>query len=153
MPFGRGVAKTNSPIENIIDLLSDVRPQPQKLSVDAMEHRLQEVALAGILRVEEIQKSEHELAVDEALGDVRREVGRFEKAQEEFVDDLQMRPRRLQCRLVFFGIEFGSVRVRRRRQRAEEIDGELRGRDVRAMTTKSRRRISPFESLPGRRLR
>lgn len=87
-----GFAKTNSPVENVIDLLSDVRPQSQKLSVDAMEHRLQEVALAGILGVEQIQKSEHKLAVDEALGDIRGEVGRFEKAQEEFVNDLKMRP-------------------------------------------------------------
>lgn len=87
-----GFAKTNSPIENVIDLLSDIRPQSQKLSVDAVKHRLQEVALAGILGVEQIQQSEHELAVDETLGDVRGEVGRFEKAQEELVDNLEMRP-------------------------------------------------------------
>lgn len=43
--------KERSPIENIIDLFSDIRSQAQELSVDPVEGGLQEVSLSGILTV------------------------------------------------------------------------------------------------------
>lgn len=82
-------------VENIVDLLPDVRAQAEELSVDPVQRRLEEVPLPGVLRVEEIQQLEDELVVDVALGYWRLKVLRFEKAQKEFVDKLQMRPGRL----------------------------------------------------------
>lgn len=81
------------PIKYVVDLLSDVRSQAQELSIDAMKNRLQEVALPWILRVEQVEQSQHELAVDVALRNIWLKVGRFEKAQEQLVDNLKMRPR------------------------------------------------------------
>ena len=41
----------NWPIENIIDVFSDVRPQSQELSIDPVEGSFEEVSLSGILTV------------------------------------------------------------------------------------------------------
>lgn len=47
----------NLPVENVVDLLSDVSSQAQELSVNAVQHGLQEVALTWIFRVEQIEES------------------------------------------------------------------------------------------------
>ena len=71
-----------------------------------------------------------EFLVDVALGDVWLEVGGFEDAQEQLVDELQVRPGGFQGRLVFLWVEFGAVGVRRGRECAEEVDGELEKRTI-----------------------
>ncbi len=89
-----------------------------------------------------------------AFGCVGLEVGRLEEAEEELVHelqhtehvinrklnapevsnrkcetgrapDLEVRPGGLERRLVLLRVELGSVRVRRRRQRPEQVDLEL----------------------------
>lgn len=45
------LSKMNSPIKNVIDLLSDVCSQPQELSIDPVEGGLEKVSLSGILTV------------------------------------------------------------------------------------------------------
>ena len=61
-----------------------------------------------------------------AIQDTHRwlEVGRLEKAEEEFVDKLQVWPCCLKCWLVFFRVKLGGVRVLRWRECAEKVDGE-----------------------------
>ena len=55
------------------------------------------------------------------LGNVRVEVLAFNEAQEEFVDDLNVRPRYLQYWLVFFRIESLSLRVHWWRDGTEQV--------------------------------
>lgn len=78
-----------SPEEKVIDLLSDEGSKSEKLSVYSVEHRLQEVSLARVFRIEELEKLEHELLVDDLLADARLEIGRLEEPQEEFVHELK----------------------------------------------------------------
>lgn len=113
-------------VENIVDLLANEGTQPQELPVDAVQHRLQEVTLARILRVEQVEQLQHEIVIDVPLGDVRLKVGRLEEPQVQLVHELQVRPGRLQRRFVLLRIELGAVRIRRRRQRAEQVRRELR---------------------------
>ena len=54
-----------------------------------MKHRLEEVSLARVFGVEELEKLEHELLVDDLLADARLEIRRLEEPQEEFVHELQ----------------------------------------------------------------
>lgn len=46
--------KRRSPIENVINLFSNVGSQTQELPVDPMEGGLEEVPLSGVLAVEQI---------------------------------------------------------------------------------------------------
>lgn len=64
-----------------------------------------------------------ELLVDDLLPDGGLEVGGLEEAQEELVDQLQVRPGRLQRGVVLLRVE---IRVFTRRQRAEQIGRNLR---------------------------
>lgn len=129
------------PVKHVVDLFSDERAQSEKLAVNAMQHRLEEVTLARILRVEQFEQLEHEILVNVSLGDARLKVGRLQEAQVELVDELQMRPRRLQRRFVLLGIEFSAVRIRRWRQRSEEVDRKLERKNEREhdITSKFRR--------------
>ena len=94
-------------------LLANVGPEPEEFPVDPVESRLQEVPLARVLRVEQIEQVQDELLVDmplhqrwlpkvmsnKELVSTRLEkkatpllsylkVGRFEHPEEEFVDEL-----------------------------------------------------------------
>ncbi len=108
-------------MKRVVYLLANVGSQTEELAVDAMQNRLEKVTLARVLAVEESQQLEQEPLIDELLGHVGLKVGRLEKAQEELVDDLKVRPRRLQVRLVLFGVELGAARIRGRRQRPEHV--------------------------------
>lgn len=48
--------KLPSPIENIIDLFSDVCPQTQELSVDPVQGRFKEVSLSWIFTVKQFKE-------------------------------------------------------------------------------------------------
>lgn len=48
--------KLPSPIENIIDLFSDVRPQSQELSIDPVQGSFKEVSLSGIFTVKQFKE-------------------------------------------------------------------------------------------------
>lgn len=78
----------DEPQEDVVDLLADKGAQPEELAVDAMQHRLEEVALARILRVEELQQLQHKLLVNDALADRRLKVAALEEAQEELVHQI-----------------------------------------------------------------
>lgn len=59
--------------------------------------------------------------VDILLGDVCVEVLALDEAKEEFVDDLDMRPRHFKYRLVLLRIESLALWIHRRRNRPEKI--------------------------------
>uniref|UniRef100_A0A182IZZ8 Uncharacterized protein n=1 Tax=Anopheles atroparvus TaxID=41427 RepID=A0A182IZZ8_ANOAO len=76
-------------VENVVDLLADERAQPEELAVHPVQHRLQEVPLPGVLRVEQLQQVQNEAVVDVALCHVRLEVRRLQEPQEQLVHELQ----------------------------------------------------------------
>mmetsp|Transcript_15534 Transcript_15534/g.37261 ORF Transcript_15534/g.37261 Transcript_15534/m.37261 type:complete len:277 (+) Transcript_15534:1021-1851(+) len=70
-----------------------------------MEDRLEVIALARVLRIEQLHELEAESLVDVLLRRLGVDLGAHDEAQEEFVRDLQVRPCRLQDRLVLLRIE------------------------------------------------
>ena len=86
-----------------------------------MKRRFQQISLAWIFRVEELEQLDDEPLVDVFLSNGRLEVGRLEETEEELVDELKVGPGGFKGRLVFFGIEFGAVRARCGRKGAEGI--------------------------------
>ena len=111
-------------VKRVVDLLAYVGAQAEEFAVDAVQYGLEEVALARILAVEQVEELHEKALIDVLLGRVGLKVGRLEKAQEELVDDLQVRPRRLQARLVLLRIELGAARIRARRQSAKHVRRE-----------------------------
>jgi hypothetical protein len=57
-----------------------------------MESRLEEVALSGILRIEQLQQLENEAVINVYLGDIGVEVLALDESQEELVHNLDVRP-------------------------------------------------------------
>lgn len=51
LKMSRAAGELHWPIENVIDLFSDVRSQSQELSIDPVEGSFEEVSLSGILTV------------------------------------------------------------------------------------------------------
>lgn len=45
-----------SPVEDVVDLPTDVSPESQKLAIDAMQDGLEEVPLSRILTVKQVQE-------------------------------------------------------------------------------------------------
>lgn len=110
--------------EDVVDGAADKGPQVEKLAIDAMEGRLEEIPLPGILRVEQLEQREDEAVVDVRLGDVGVEVLALDEAQEELVHDLDMRPGHLQHGLVFLRIESLALGIHGWRDGSEQILGE-----------------------------
>lgn len=108
-------------MKSIVYLFPNVSTKTEKFAIYAMQDCLEEVSLARILTVEQVEQLQEELLIDELLGRVGLEVGRFEKSQEKLVDDLKMRPRSLQIGLVLFGIELGAGGIRAWRQRTKRV--------------------------------
>ena len=115
-------------VKCVVDLLADVGAEAEELAVDAVQDGLEEVALARVLAVEEVEQLHEELLVDGLLGGVGLEVGRLEESEEELVDDLEVGPRRLQVRLVLLRVEFRACGRKRRVVRL--VSCSVRNRDV-----------------------
>lgn len=64
---------------------------------------------------------QNELMIDEGFGDVGIEVRRFDETQEEFVNNLQMRPGDLKHWFIFFRVERFAIIGQGRRNRSKEI--------------------------------
>ena len=73
-----------------------------------MKDCLQEVSFSRIFAVKQLEELQHKRLVDEAFGGVGFEVGGFEKSQEEFVDELHMRPAGFEGGFVFLGVKLRS---------------------------------------------
>lgn len=162
--------------EDVVDRPTDEGAEVEEFAVDSVEGRLEEVALAGILAVEEfeeLQRSqsglalapssptcasgthlENKLLVDEALGDVGVEVGALDEAKEELVDDLQVRPRELEHGFVLLGVVGVASGVDGGRDGSEEVGRELGEVDEGQLRPReTRRENAPWRRLRGRRSR
>mmetsp|Transcript_77790 Transcript_77790/g.168251 ORF Transcript_77790/g.168251 Transcript_77790/m.168251 type:complete len:509 (-) Transcript_77790:18-1544(-) len=90
--------------EHVLDSPADEGPQGHELAIDAVQDGLEVVPLAGVLRVEQLKKLQHEVLVDKALGDLWVDVVGDHETQEKLVDDLEVRPGPLKGRLVVFWV-------------------------------------------------
>lgn len=97
--------------EDVINRPPDERAEVEEFAVDTVKGRFEEVALARVFRVKELEEVEHEGLVDVSFGEVRVEIGAFDEAEEEFIDDLEMRPGELEDGFVFFRVEGVAGRV------------------------------------------
>ena len=79
-------------VKNIVDLFTDVSSKTQEFSVYSMQRRFEKVSFAWIFAIEQFQKLEHKLLVDEPFGDRRLKIGRLQKPQEKLVNQLQVWP-------------------------------------------------------------
>ena len=111
--------------EHVVDRTPDKCTQVQELPVNAVERRFEEVALPRVFRVEQFKKIKHELLVDIPFCDVGVEIRGLDKPKEEFVNDLKMRPCKLENRLILFRIKCVSRRIGLRGYRTEEIRCKL----------------------------
>jgi hypothetical protein len=114
--------------KDIIDRSPDKGAQVEEFAVDAVEGGLEEVALAWVFRVEELEEVEDERLVDVSLGEVRVEVWAFDEAEKEFVDNLEVRPGKLEDRFVLFRVKGVACWVDRWGYRTEEVCSKLRER-------------------------
>ena len=95
----RQAIPTTDLVKDVVDLLSNVGAKPEEFAVDSMQRGFKEVSLPRVFAVEELEQLKNELLVDKPFGDRRLEIGRLQKPQKEFVDQLQMRPRSLKQRV------------------------------------------------------
>lgn len=79
-----------------------------------MQNCFQEVPLTRVLRIEELEQLKHELLIDDPLANTRLEIGALQETQKELVDQLQVGPAGLQCRVVLLRIEVGVLAGRQR---------------------------------------
>lgn len=115
----------NEVIEHVVDRPTDGGPQVQELAVDSMERGLEEIAFAGIFRVEKLEEVENEGLIDVSLGEVRVEVRALDETEEELVYDLEVRPCEFENRLVLFRVEGVARGINGRGYSSEEIGREL----------------------------
>lgn len=108
--------------EDVVDLFANEGAQAEKLAVDAVQDGFEQVAFARVLAVEELENAGDESLIDVLFAHVGLKLGRLEEAQEEFVDNLKMRPARLERRLVLFLVGLAGRLVRVGRQRAEYVE-------------------------------
>lgn len=111
--------------EDIIDRPPDESTKVEELSVDPVESGLEEIALAGVFRVEQFKEVKYKRLVDVSLGEVGVEVGTFNEAEEEFVNNLKMWPGEFEDGFVFFWVKGIACRVDRRGYRTEKVGSKL----------------------------
>ena len=128
--------------EDIVDASSNGSTEVQEFSVYPMKSGFEEVALARILGVEELEKVKDECLINVSLGKVGVEIRALDETQEEFVDNLEMWPCEFEHGLVLFGIVRVSCRVDWWGYRTEKVGCKLRGiaSDLAAVTRTRKKR-------------
>ena len=100
--------------KHIVDRPTDEGTEIEEFAINSMKSCLQEIALARILRVKELQKVQYEGLIDVSFCQVRVEIWAFDESEEKFIDNLEVGPCQFKDRLVFFRIEGVADRVYRR---------------------------------------
>ena len=100
--------------KDVVDRPTDEGAEVEEFAINSMKSCLQEVALARILRIKELQEVQYEGLIDVSLCQVRVEIWAFDESEEKFVDNLKVRPCQFKDRLVFLRIEGVANRVYRR---------------------------------------
>lgn len=110
--------------KDVVDGASNEGTEVQEFSVNTVQRCLQEVTLPRILGVEQLQKLQDKAVVDICFCNVSVEILALDKAKEEFVNDLDVRPGNLQDRLVLFRVKSLALRVHGGWNWAEQVLGK-----------------------------
>ncbi len=110
--------------ENVVDGATDEGAKGHEVAVDTVQNGLQVVALARILRVKELEETQHKGLAKVLVEELGVCLGGSGEAKEELVDDLKVHPVGLGLGLVLLWVELALCLVRVRRERAEEVVGE-----------------------------
>lgn len=76
-------------IEDVVNLFPDVSTEVQKFSINSMQGRLEEVPLAWVFRVKQLEKLNDKSMVNMAPCNCRFKIRRFQKAEKELVYELE----------------------------------------------------------------
>lgn len=129
--------------EDVVDRSANVGSQVQELSVNTMQGCLEEVTLTRVFRVEQLQQLrrisckvlrliieqkstkiaylKHKVMIDILLRNVGVEVLALDKAQEEFINNLDMGPCDFQHRLILLWVKRLALGSHRGRDWSEKI--------------------------------
>lgn len=97
-------------VENVANGLADEGAVGHELPINAVQDGLQVVSFTRVFRVEQFYELEAERLVCELLGYLSVHLGAYDEAEEELVDDLQVRPAVLQDGFVLLRIEVLVIR-------------------------------------------
>jgi hypothetical protein len=97
--------------KDIVDRPTDEGAEIEEFAVNSMKSRLQEIALARVLRIKELQEVQYEGLIDVSFGQVRVEIWAFDESEEKLIDNLKVRPCQFKDGLVFFRIKGVADRV------------------------------------------
>ena len=112
-------------IEDVVDRPADGGTEIEELAIDSMQRRFEKVALARVLRIEELEEVEDEGLINVSFREVGIEIGALHESEEKLVHDLQMGPSQLENRLVLFGVEGIACGIDRRGYGTEKVGREL----------------------------
>ena len=101
----------NEPVKYVVDGLPDEGSMCHEFSIDPVQDRLEVIALARVLCVKELEELENEGIVDVLLPDLSVHLVGDYVSQQEFVNDLQVRPRWLKSGLFLFRVKVVACRV------------------------------------------
>jgi hypothetical protein len=93
----------------------------REFSVDAMQNGLEIIALWRILAIKDFDQLQAKLLIDIFLGSHGIDFGRNNKAEKEFIGNLQMRPGRFQDGFIFFGSKLSVAGGKARQTLAETM--------------------------------
>mmetsp|Transcript_35887 Transcript_35887/g.61224 ORF Transcript_35887/g.61224 Transcript_35887/m.61224 type:complete len:261 (-) Transcript_35887:642-1424(-) len=97
-------------VEHIGNGPADERPVRHELSINSVKDCLQVVTLTRILRIKQLHKLEAEPLIHILLGSLGINFRANNEAEEEFIGHLEVRPCRLEYRLIFLRIKVISSR-------------------------------------------
>merc|ERR1719197_1549479 len=91
-------------VESVADSAADETTMGHELAVNAVQNRLQVVALTRILTIEEVDELQAELLREVPLGNLALHLAADHETQQKLVHHLQVGPRGLQHWLILLGV-------------------------------------------------
>lgn len=101
------------PEENVVNLLSDECSQSKELPINPMQDSLEEVTLSWIFTIKKLQELLDKLLINVSLCNAGLEIRTLQESQEEFIHQLYVRPRGLECGLILLRVKIRIITWRK----------------------------------------
>ena len=85
--------------EDIVDRTTNKRAEAQELAIYPVKRGLEKIALPWILAVKKVKQLQHKRLINVLFRVARIQLAALDKAEEQLVDDLEVRPSQLKYRL------------------------------------------------------